>query len=474
MVCGLVEYRSSRSPWQVFQSVYQNSRICFFLDSGSYNPPNQRFSYIGGNPFLTVTLDQSRLKLAGEEKGVYPAKQFFPVMRRLFHQYRSMPRQKAPFFCGGAVGFLGYEAAGLFDKVHFREKPGTKVPRGFFGFYRDLIVYDHKARKYFVVSSSKTKQDFLRNVILRAKPDPKGLLRRESREMLRFAQHDKGKEGKFHVQSFRPDISRARFESMVRSAKAYIAAGDIYQANLSQRFSFRFKGSPLRLFDQLRQINPSPFSSFLSAGDLKIISSSPERLIQKRGNLCETRPIAGTRPRKKCGASPASLGRELLANEKERAEHVMLVDLERNDLGRVCDYKSVRVREMMGLEKYSHVLHIVSSITGRLRKEKDGLDLLRAMFPGGTITGCPKIRCMEIIDELEPVGRGIYTGSLGWLDFKGDLDLNIVIRTLVLNQNKGTFQVGAGIVHDSDPAREYEETLQKGEALAEALVKAGL
>ncbi len=278
----------------------------------------------------------------------------------------------------------------------------------------------------------------------------------------------------FRLKNFKSEISKHRFESMVRRAKAYITAGDIYQANLSQRFSFRFSGSPLRLYGKLRKINPSPFSSFLSAGDLKIISSSPERLIQKRGIQCETRPIAGTRPRKKAGVPPARLARELLANEKERAEHIMLVDLERNDLGRVCDYKSVRVREMMTLEKYSHVLHIVSSITGRLRRGKDGFDLIRAMFPGGTITGCPKIRCMEIIDELEPVRRGIYTGSLGWIDFKGDLDLNIVIRTLVLNKDEGTFQVGAGIVHDSDPGREYEETLQKGEALAEALVKASL
>ena len=447
------EYRSSKSPWQVFQSIYQSSGVCFFLDSGSYHPPNQRFSYLGGDPFLTLTLEASRLKLEGEEKGVYPTRQFFSVMRRLFRKYRPVPPAKAPFFCGGAVGFLGYEAAELFDKMNFRVKPGTEVPRGFFGFYRDLIVYDHKMRKYFLIACGKS-----------------GLQKLKSY----FEKTEITKKEPFGLKQFKAEISKPRFESMVQRAKSYIAAGDIYQANLSQRFSFGFQGSPLRLFDKLRQINPSPFSSFLSAGDWKIISSSPERLIQKRGRLCETRPIAGTRPRKKSGASSVRLGRELLANEKERAEHVMLVDLERNDLGRVCDYKSVRVREMMTLEKYSHVLHIVSSITGRLRRDKDGLDLVRAMFPGGTITGCPKIRCMEIIDELEPVRRGIYTGSLGWLDFKGDLDFNIVIRTLVLHRNRGTFQVGAGIVHDSDPGREYEETLQKGEALAEALVKASL
>ena len=276
----------------------------------------------------------------------------------------------------------------------------------------------------------------------------------------------------FTLKNFRSEISRPYFERMVRRAKAYIEAGDIYQANLSQRFSFRFAGSALKLYDNLRKINPSPFASFLKFGDLHIVSSSPERLVRKRGRLCETRPIAGTRPRRAIHQTGRELERELLASEKERAEHLMLVDLERNDLGRVCDWKSVRVRELMALERYSHVIHIVSKITGRLSQPKDMWDLLRAMFPGGTVTGCPKIRCMEIIDELEPVRRGVYTGSLGFLDFRGDLDLNIVIRTLVLNKDQGYLQVGAGIVHDSDPAREYEETLHKGEALAEALVRA--
>ena len=267
-------------------------------------------------------------------------------------------------------------------------------------------------------------------------------------------------------------MPEARFRAMVLKAKAYIAAGDIYQANLSQRFSFNFSGSTLRLYGCLRDINPSPFASFLKIRDLEIISSSPERLIRKRGRICETRPIAGTYPRRQAGRSTQEIERELLLSAKERAEHIMLVDLERHDLGRVSEWNSVKVDEMMTTEKYSHVIHIVSKITSKMRKDKGALDLLRAMFPGGTVTGCPKIRCMEIIDELEPVQRGIYTGSIGYLDFNGDLDWNIVIRTIVLKKNKGFLQVGAGIVHDSDPKREYEETLHKGEALAEALVRA--
>ncbi|MBI2167281.1 MAG: anthranilate synthase component I family protein [Candidatus Omnitrophica bacterium] len=259
---------------------------------------------------------------------------------------------------------------------------------------------------------------------------------------------------------------------MVHRAKDYIRAGDIYQANLSQRFPFSFQGSPLRLYGALRRTNPSPFCSVLKMGDQFIASSSPELLVAKKGRQLVTRPIAGTRPSGRTGSETRRLTRELLRNEKERAEHLMLVDLERNDLGRVSEWRSVRVKDFMRVEKYARVQHLVSEITGCLRPDRDAFDVIRAMFPGGTITGCPKLRSMEIIDELEPVRRGVYTGSLGYIGFDGDLELNIVIRTLVLKGTQGTLQVGAGIVADSDPGREYEETLAKGEALCEALIEA--
>jgi len=278
----------------------------------------------------------------------------------------------------------------------------------------------------------------------------------------------------FRFGKFTAEMTKGKFKTIVEKAKDYIAAGDIYQANLSQRFSFGYQGSSLELYGKLRVINPSPFSCFMKAGDLEIISSSPERLIRKKGPRCETRPIAGTCPAGGSSKRLVEWRRNLLCNEKEKAEHLMLVDLERNDLGRVCDYRSVKVEEFMTLEKYSHVVHIVSKITGHLRKGKDALDVIKALFPGGTITGCPKIRCMEIIDELEPVRRGVYTGSLGFIDLRGDMDLNIVIRTLLLRKGKGLLQVGAGIVHDSDPEKEYEETLHKAEALIQALREASI
>ena len=256
---------------------------------------------------------------------------------------------------------------------------------------------------------------------------------------------------------------------MVERARAYIAAGDIYQANLSCRFDGAYAGSAADLYARLRRVNPSPFACLLRSPGLEIISSSPERLVSLHDGGAETRPIAGTRRRGFTSPEDARLGEELLAHPKERAEHIMLLDLERNDLGKVCRTGSVKVDELMALERYSHVTHIVSNIRGELRAGLGPFDLLRATFPGGTITGVPKKRCMEIIEELEPVGRGTYTGSAGYLSVTGDMDLNILIRTFQKFGDEITYQVGAGIVADSVAEREWEECLAKGEALRLAL-----
>jgi len=267
-----------------------------------------------------------------------------------------------------------------------------------------------------------------------------------------------------------PGLTEADYMDRVRRCLEYIAAGDIYQANLSHRFTIALgERSPRSIYRHLREINPSPFAALIEFPDVALVSCSPERLVRLTENEVETRPIAGTRPR---GATPEEdrrLIEDLLMNGKERAEHLMLVDLERNDLGRVCTYGSVHVDEFMVVERYSHVSHIVSNIRGTLAAGRDALDLIQAVFPGGTVTGVPKVRCMEIIDELEPVRRGPYTGSIGYLSPNGDLDLNIIIRTLVIAGKRAYLQVGAGIVADSDPAREYQETLFKAEALLKAL-----
>ena len=270
--------------------------------------------------------------------------------------------------------------------------------------------------------------------------------------------------------SAEPLIPKEAYMEMVRRAKEYIAAGDIFQANLSQRLSADVPGlDPWDIYTVLREVNPSPFACFIDFPELKIASSSPERLVRLAGGCVETRPIAGTRPRGGDTTGDEAMRSELLLNEKERAEHIMLIDLERNDIGRVCEYGSVSVDELMVTEDYSHVIHIVSNVKGELAKGKDAFDLIRATFPGGTITGVPKVRCMEIIDELEPVARGPYTGSVGYISYTGDMDLNIVIRTFVIKDGRAYVQVGAGIVADSDPEREYYETLHKAEALVKTL-----
>ena len=454
--------RSSKTPWEIFQAVHASSQACFFLDSPKKDPllpvpSDPVYSFIGMDPALEVRLSEKNFCVEGEVSGKYPADKFFPVLKKLFKKYQMCTRSAPPFFTGGFVGYLGYEAADLCDKIKFRAKPGPDVPRCYLGLFREVIVYDHQKRIYHVVINSRAT----------------GNGQRATQKLKSFFEQPISEKRRFKLKKFTAEMKKSRFKSMVEKAKRYIAAGDIYQANLSQRFSFGYEGSSLELYGKLREINPSPFSCFLKAGDLEIVSSSPERLVRKKRRICETRPIAGTCPARGFAKRLSTWRKKLLQNEKEKAEHLMLVDLERNDLGRVCDYRSVKVAEFMTLERYSHVVHIVSRITGRLQKGKDALDVIKALFPGGTITGCPKIRCMEIIDELEPVRRGVYTGSLGYIDLCGDMDLNIVIRTIFLRKGRGQLQVGAGIVHDSDPEKEYEETLHKARALIEALVEAG-
>ncbi|MBU0899624.1 anthranilate synthase component I family protein, partial [bacterium] len=269
--------------------------------------------------------------------------------------------------------------------------------------------------------------------------------------------------------NYQSNFTKEDFEKIVKTAKEYIREGDIFQVNLSQRFEHQIHEHPFKIYEVLRSINPSPFAAYLSLGNLRVVSSSPERLLNVSGNKIQTRPIAGTRPRGRTKKEDRLLGEELSLDAKERAEHIMLVDLERNDLGRICKYDSIFVNELMSLERYSHVIHIVSNVVGELKEEISLFDILKATFPGGTITGTPKIRAMEIIEELEPVKRGPYTGSIGWIGFNGHLDLNIAIRTIIIKGQTAYFQVGAGIVADSSPEREYFETLHKAKALMKAL-----
>ena len=449
IVVPLASECSYRDPLEVYKRFYGNGPTVF-LDSAKFHPKTATHYFICSNPFY-------QFKFQGGDEPL-------EVLRHLFSKWRGNRWSELPHFTGGAVGFLSYDLSRFLQPVRIKDHYENDLPKIFLLFVRDLLVFDHQRKTMCMVTNLLPDRDGSFGEAY------EGARRRidEVRRKIQASWHETPN-GHLKVKRFRSESSREGFEEMVLKAKAYIRAGDIYQANLSQQFSFVLKSNPLKIYERLRAINPSPFSSFIDFGDIKIISCSPERLIRLRGRNCETRPIAGTKPAGKNLLETKKFSAELLLSEKERAEHLMLLDLERNDLGRVCEYASVRVNEMMVLEKYSHVIHIVSNFVGKLSKEKDRFDLLQAVFPGGTITGCPKIRCMEIIDELEPFRRGLYTGSIGYLDFNGDMDWNIVIRTLMVKGKKGILRVGAGIVHDSIPAKEYEETLHKAEALLEAL-----
>jgi aminodeoxychorismate synthase component I len=442
----------------------------FLLESGKGPARTGRYSFFGSDPYLVLTGRGTRYELTTRDRTVAMEGSPFAALAGLMRNARLARPEGLPPFLGGAVGILSYDAARWFENIPSLAEDDVAFPDLAFAFYELTTAYDHVTRRMHLVFVPSPERLIGES---RDKLYREGCERlAELRARMTSATPDERDPPPGNALEIIPDQSRADYVRRVGQCQDYIRAGDIYQANLSHRFTIPGPDagrSPTSLYARLRSVNPSPFAGLLTFGEVSVVSSSPERLIALRGRLAETRPIAGTRPRGGTPERDRALGLELLGNAKERAEHVMLVDLERNDLGRVCRYGSVRVDEFMVLERYSHVTHIVSNVTGVLRDGYDAFDVVRAVFPGGTITGVPKIRCMEIIEELEPVRRGPYTGSFGYFSWTGDADLNIIIRTLLLVRGRGYLQVGAGIVADSHPEREYEETLHKAEAVMRAL-----
>jgi anthranilate/para-aminobenzoate synthase component I len=456
------------------------------LESARVNDKTGRYSFVTADPYLIFKSrgDDVELSLPKTPAGKYGRRASMhrkPLvkLRELLANYRTARVDGLPPFTGGAVGFFSYDFAHQIEKLPRRARTDIEIPEAYFVFVDMVVAFDHLLQKAWVIVNPGAREQEMG--FRRPEPDQWGRLYDEAKARLidvsskLAADADEGivrisekcGTGRFTLE---PNMTKYQFESMVVQCKEYIAAGDIYQANLSQRLSASIRDAdPLRLYTILRNINPSSFAAYLDFGDLQLVGSSPERLIRLFDGIADTRPIAGTRRRGKDSTETRTLSAELLTNEKERAEHIMLLDLERNDLGRVCEYGTVRVDELMAVEDYSHVIHIVSNVRGTLAPGRDAFDLFRAVFPGGTITGVPKVRCMEIIDELEPVARGPYTGSVGYLSNAGDMDLNIIIRTFVVKDGIAHIQVGAGIVADSVPEQEYFETLQKAEALKKAL-----
>ncbi len=362
-----------------------------------------------------------------------------------------------PDFQGGVIGLLSYDYARRIEKLPSLSKDDLEIPEVYFFYLDQWVVFDHE-------------EELLWTMILT--PDDKTEAEVQltkwtnlwQEHLVQRQTEEAGAADKI-VPAITVSMNEGQFSNAVKRIQDYISQGDVFQVNLSVRQSQELGTEPYTVYKKLRELNPSPYMSYIQTPEFQIVSGSPELLVKKKGTEVSTRPIAGTRSRGKDAAEDEALARELIDNEKERAEHVMLVDLERNDLGRVCKYGTVEVNEFMVIEKYSHVMHIVSNVRGTLDEQKTGADVIRSVFPGGTITGAPKVRTMEIIEELEPVRRGIYTGSIGWIGVNGDMELNIVIRTMLVKGNEAYIQAGAGVVIDSNPKYEYKESLKKAKAL---------
>jgi anthranilate synthase component 1 len=445
-----------------FHSLAARSERAFLLESVVGGDRLARYSFLGRDPWATIEARAFGITVQ-DESGSHPGQA--PLLD-LLRQKLGRPAAEVaglPRFTGGAVGYLTYDAVRLFEKIPDRHADKDAVLASF-SFYRSLAAFDHVRQRIVLIADaepgSRAAFERARQAIDRLEED----LRWERRT---------DPPGRTNGLALLDLGQGAAYRETVARAKEYIAAGDIFQVVLSRQQTVACDFDPFNVYRALRMVNPSPYMYFLKDGDSAIAGASPEMLVRVENGRVETRPLAGTRRRGATAEEDEALSRELLADEKERAEHLMLVDLGRNDIGRVCRYGSVRVPQFMEVERYSHVSHIMSSVTGDLEDGKDALDALVAAFPAGTLSGAPKIRAMEIIDELEPSRRGLYGGALGYLDLRGNLDFCIAIRTLVLRKGQATLQAGAGIVADSDPQAEEKETEAKAGAVLEALRLAG-
>lgn len=464
---AIKEKKERFNPIALYQKIREQGEYHFIFESGKIG----RYTYIGGNPIFIlrgknnetekINRDQSIEKFEGDP---------LDILKTSMKLFQTPKLKDFPKFYGGTVGYLSYDMSQYFERLPNMAEDDLFVPDLYFMVMDQIFVYDHQEKMLYYLEwlqinhygdlkeiyDTKLKQMeklWLDWVIItddeRSEIEP--VISEADRSMIETS------------------FTKENFIKAVEKVKQYIAQGDVFQVNLSVRQSRSIATEDIEIYQHLRQINPSPYMGLIHFPDLQLVSGSPELLIEVKEGMIQTRPIAGTRPRGKNESEDEQMVQELLNNEKERAEHIMLVDLERNDLGRVCQYGTVDVEELMVVEKYSHVMHIVSNVKGRIDNKFDHFDCIKATFPGGTITGAPKIRTMEIIEELEPVKRGPYTGSMGWIGFQEDLELNILIRTLLIKEGKGYIQAGAGIVIDSIPENEYIESLNKAEALWRAV-----
>ncbi len=445
------------------------SRGTFLFESVEGGEKLARYSFLGREPFLVLRgrgrETEIDWRLAGPAFPVDPNASIVDNLRAIFDAYTEINVEGLPRFTGGAVGYLGYDGVRMFESIPRSNETSLDLPDTAWGFYGSVVAFDHVRHQIVIMA-----QAFVDD-----RAEPVAAYQAAIDEIERLEALLLTNSAPALPQSFglvgesTSRFGRREFEDAVRSAKRHIHDGDVFQIVLSRRTTCEIEGDPVQVYRALRQVNPSPYLFYMDTDDALLIGSSPEVLVRVEGRRAEVLPIAGTRPRGRDEDGDRRLAEDLLADPKERAEHVMLVDLGRNDLARVCEHGSVHVDRYAFVERYSHVMHIVSSVSGRMREDLSPLDALTACFPAGTVSGAPKVRAMELIDELEPEARGVYAGAVGYIDFAGNMDTCIAIRTMVIKDGRAHLQAGAGIVADSDPEREFIETENKLGALHAAL-----
>ena len=454
------------TPVTAFRKI-DDGRYSFLLESIEGGEKWARYTFLGSSPSVVVRSRGTTVEVLadGREPELIETDDPAAVIRDLLSRYVPVQIEGLPRFFGGAVGFFSYDMVRRFERLPSGKPSVIGSWDSLFMITDTIVIFDTMSQKIKVVSNahldgSSSPDD----AYAAATAKIETLIRR-----LRTSLPPQATLQPHAATKFTSNVSREEFERSVEMAKEYVRSGDIIQVVLSQRFSGEVTADPFDIYRVLRTLNPSPYMFFLRCDDTLVVGASPEVMVRKEGDRVDLRPIAGTRPRGRTPEEDRDLEKELLADPKERAEHVMLVDLGRNDLGRVCQTGSVKVTELMVVERYSHVMHIVSNVCGRLAPDHDAFDLVRATFPAGTLSGAPKVRAMEIIDELEPVCREIYGGAVGYVSFSGNMDLAIAIRTLVVKDGRLHLQAGAGIVADSNPAAEYQETVNKAMAVIRAI-----
>jgi anthranilate synthase component I len=456
------------TPVSAFLSISRGEQDAFLLESVERGEQIGRYTFLGARPYMKLQARGEEIIFERGRKHEKRSGNIFQIARELLQQHKPASIAGLPPFLSGAVGFCSYDMVRHLEKIGDDTRDDLHVPDCMLMFFDRLLAFDHLRHQIHIIAAADVASESPRQAYDRALADI-AALERKLFTGLRPGQwqHANGtRRGKLRVHANTPQKD---FERAVQASKGYIAAGDIFQVVLSQRLDFTPGVPPFDIYRSLRAVNPSPYMYFLKMGDTHVLGSSPEMLVRVTGRKLEYRPIAGTHPRGKDEAEDRQLEQKMLSDEKERAEHVMLVDLGRNDLGRVSEYGSVKVKDLMYVERYSHVMHIVSALEGKLREDLHALDAFAACFPAGTLSGAPKVRAMQIIEELEPTRRAIYGGSVLYADFAGNLDSCIAIRTMLMKGKKAYLQAGAGIVADSDPATEYEETMNKAKAVLKAV-----